>query len=422
LLSPLIPIVTTNAQLVFRNNFNTEANPIDGTLAYDGGFLEIKIGTNAFVDILDAGGNFVSGGYTRTISTETNTDNPFGGQGVWGGNSGGFITTSVKLPANAAGQSIQLRWRFALDSGNFYGGFGWWVDDISIKDGGTCCVSSADLAVAGSVSPEPVAPGQALTYTVAVTNLGPGSAYGVTVTNLLPDGIIFSSGSPGCLYTNGTVLCDASTLAGNDTTNYSFQVIPTTGEAVTNVAVVGSFTWDPDVSNNQVVSSASVITNQPPLVYLQPTNALAGIGTAATLRAVAFGAAPLVYQWFFNGAPIAGETSSALALRDLRVEQSGGYSVLVTNWNGSATSSVAQVTVVSVPTIQFAGLTTNGTGPSITFSASAGLTYTLEYKEALTDPVWIPVAAPATGINGSLLLQDTNGVVAPSRFYRISAH
>jgi uncharacterized repeat protein (TIGR01451 family) len=421
LLSPLIPIVTTNAQLTFRNNFNTEADPIDGTAAYDGGFLEIQIGTNDFIDILNAGGSFVSGGYTRTISTATNTDNPFGGRGVWGGNSGGFILTIVNLPTNAAGQTIQLRWRFALDNGNFYGGFGWYLDDISIKDGGTCCVSSADLAVAGSVSPEPVALGQPLTYTVALTNLGPGSAYGVTVTNILPAGVIFSSGSPGCLYTNGTVLCNASTLAGNDTTNYSFQVIPTTGEAITNVAVVGSFTWDPDVSNNQVISSSSVITNQPPLVYLQPTNALAGIGTATTLQAVAFGVAPLVYQWLFNGTPITGETSSALALRDLRVDQSGGYSVLVTNWNGAATSSVAQVTVVTVPTIQLAGLATNGTGPAITFSASTGLTYALEYKDSLTDPVWIPVAPPATGI-GILLLQDTNALIAPSRFYRISAH
>jgi hypothetical protein len=165
-----------------------------------------------------------------------------------------------------------------------------------------------------------------------------------------------------------------------------------------------------------------VITNQPPLVYLQPTNALAGIGTATTLQAVAFGIAPLVYQWLFNGTPITGETSSALALRDLRVDQSGGYSVLVTNWNGASTSSVAQVTVVTVPTIQLARLATNASGPSISFSSSTGLTYALEYKDSLTDPVWIPVAPPATGINGILLLQDTNALIAPSRFYRISAH
>jgi uncharacterized repeat protein (TIGR01451 family) len=421
LISPPIPIANTNAQLIFRNNFNTEVDPIDGTLAYDGGFLEIQIGTNAFVDILDAGGSFVSGGYTRTISTETNTDNPFGGHQVWAGNSGGFSTSVVNLPAGAAGQTIQLRWRFALDSGNFYGGWGWYLDDISLKDGGTCCLSSADLALAGSVSPDPVAPGQPLTYVVAVTNLGPGAAYGVTVTNLLPDGLIFASVSPGCTYTNNAVLCDAGTLAMNDATNYTFAVVPTTGTPVTNTAVIGSFTWDPDVSNNLAIASSSILSNQPPLVYVQPTNTLARSGGTALLKAIAFSVEPLAYQWLFNGAPITGENANALSLINLRPEQSGGYSVTVTNSNGTATSSVVQLTVVTTPTIQVAGFATNGTNPLLSFSTVSGLTYTLEYKDSLTDPVWIPIPPPVAGSGDSLSLQDTNAVVPPSRFYRVTA-
>jgi uncharacterized repeat protein (TIGR01451 family) len=421
LLSPLVPIVTTNAQLTFRNNFNTEADPIDGTLAYDGGLLEIQIGTNDFADILDAGGTFASGGYSRTISTETNTDNPFKGRKVWGGNSGGFITTVVNLPASAAGQTIQLRWRFALDSGNFYGGMGWYIDDVAIKDGGTCCTSSADLALASSVEPNPVALGQPLTFTVAITNLGPGSAYGATVTNLLPVGLVFSWGSPGCTYTNAAVLCDAGTLAFNGATNFTFEVIPTTSDPVTNAAVVGAFTWDPDVTNNQAISFSSVITNQPPVVYVQPTNTLAGIGGAAILQAVAYGVAPLSYQWLFNGSPIAGETTSALALMDLQPEQSGPYSVIVTNSNGATTSAVVQLSVVTIPALQLGAFGTNGIAPSINFSSVTGLTYSLEFKGSLTDPAWIPIPPPVPGTGGMLSLLDTNATAAPSRFYRVTA-
>jgi uncharacterized repeat protein (TIGR01451 family) len=421
LISPVTSIVTSNAQLAFRNNFNTEVDPMDGTSAYDGAFLEIQIGTNDFADILDAGGSFVSGGYTRTISTTTNTDNPFAGHRVWGGNSGGFIATIVNLPTNAAGQNIQLRWRFALDSGNYYGGFGWYLDDIAIKDGGTCCLSSADLAIVESVSPDPVAPGQPLTYMVAVTNLGSGSAYGVTVTNLLPAAVTFWSGSPGCYYTNGAVLCDAGTLALNDMTNYTFAVIPTGGAPVTNTAVVGSFTWDPDITNNQVVLWSSVITNQPPVVYVEPTNTVAGTGGTATLKAIAFGVGPLAYQWLFNGAPITGETASALALQNLRLEQSGTYSVQVTNWNGATTSQVVQLTVVTAPNIQFGSLGTNADTPAITFSSEAGLSYTLEYKNALSDPAWTPIAPSAAGTGGLLSLMDTNAAGVASRFYRVTA-
>ncbi len=42
-----------------------EADTAHATNGYDGGVLEIKIGTNAFTDIIAAGGSFVSNGYNR---------------------------------------------------------------------------------------------------------------------------------------------------------------------------------------------------------------------------------------------------------------------------------------------------------------------------------------------------------------------
>ena len=60
--SPSIPIVTTAAQLVFRNNYYLENT-------FDGGVLEIKIGGGAFQDILTAGGRLVVGRYSGTIQT-----------------------------------------------------------------------------------------------------------------------------------------------------------------------------------------------------------------------------------------------------------------------------------------------------------------------------------------------------------------
>jgi len=47
----------------------------------------------------------------------------------------------ANLPAAAAGENIQLKWRLATDSGNAYGSVGWWIDSISITDGGSymCC-------------------------------------------------------------------------------------------------------------------------------------------------------------------------------------------------------------------------------------------------------------------------------------------
>jgi photosystem II stability/assembly factor-like uncharacterized protein len=129
LTSPSFIINTATAQLTFRHNYNSENT-------YDGGVLEISINGGAFTDILTAGGSFGANGYSQTISSSYG--NPLAGRQAWSGNSAGFITTTVNLPAGAAGQSVQLRWRFGSDSS--VNVTGWYVDSISVKDGYVCCV------------------------------------------------------------------------------------------------------------------------------------------------------------------------------------------------------------------------------------------------------------------------------------------
>jgi hypothetical protein len=120
ILSPLLYSTSANAQLTFRHYYITEST-------YDGGVLEIAIANGAFADILTAGGSFGGGGYNGTISSDYG--NPLAGRSAWTGNSGGFVTTVVNLPAAAGGQFIQFRWRLGSDDSN--AGTGWYVDTIS---------------------------------------------------------------------------------------------------------------------------------------------------------------------------------------------------------------------------------------------------------------------------------------------------
>ena len=69
LVSPPIILPLGSSQLFFRNNYDFEYQVAQPTNGYDGGVLEIKIGTNAFTDILTAGGSFVSNGYPATINS-----------------------------------------------------------------------------------------------------------------------------------------------------------------------------------------------------------------------------------------------------------------------------------------------------------------------------------------------------------------
>jgi hypothetical protein len=133
LISPAIPLPSGAAQLVFRNSYNLESG-------YDGGVLEIKIGDGAFLDILDAGGSFSSGGYNATLKASAN---PLAGRAAWSGNSSGFITTTLNLPPAASGQTIQLQWRCATDQG--MGGAGWRIDSVQINSY-WCCPSPPPVA------------------------------------------------------------------------------------------------------------------------------------------------------------------------------------------------------------------------------------------------------------------------------------
>ena len=102
-------------QLTFRHNFNFEASDTNPTLGFDGGVLELSTdGGNTFQDILAAGGSFFMGGYNRTISTDRGS--PIAGRQAWSGNSEGFITTVVNLPA------IPDRLQAALADGQRYHG------------------------------------------------------------------------------------------------------------------------------------------------------------------------------------------------------------------------------------------------------------------------------------------------------------
>ncbi len=139
--SPAVPIQSANARLSFRNNYNTESG-------FDGGVLEISLGGGPFVDILAAGGSFASGGYNRTLST--GFSNPLPGRQAWSGNSNGYTSTIVLLPAAAAGQQTRLRWRMGTDSS--VSGIGWRVDTVQLSDGFLCAANQPPAVNASPAS------------------------------------------------------------------------------------------------------------------------------------------------------------------------------------------------------------------------------------------------------------------------------
>jgi hypothetical protein len=140
LVTSSIAVPAGGGQLTFKNLYNMEAA---GGNLYDGMVLEISIGGGTFADIIAAGGSFVAGGYTGTISSSFGS--PIAGRMAWSGLSGGttaaptYITSTVNLPAAAAGQSIRLKWRAATDNSiAAAGAAGVRIDSISLTSGLAC--------------------------------------------------------------------------------------------------------------------------------------------------------------------------------------------------------------------------------------------------------------------------------------------
>lgn len=93
-------------------------------------------------------------------------------------------------------------------------------------------------------------------------------------------------------------------------------------------------------------SLATVKVVAPPVIIEQPQDVVGQtMGNAIVLTVTAIGTEPLHYQWFKDGYPISFATSSRFSIRRPMENDSGRYSVTVSNEAGTVTSRTAVVTV-----------------------------------------------------------------------------
>ncbi|HEX9387527.1 MAG TPA: hypothetical protein VF918_14480 [Anaerolineales bacterium] len=121
----------------------------------------------------------------------------------------------------------------------------------------------ADLSVAKFDSPDPVAKGATLTYSVVVTNNGPGAAITVQLTDSLPANVRFVSvmvpdGS--CTEVDGFITCERFSLAVGASWTVTIVVTPKKAGVITNTVQVSSLSPDPNQANNMDTEETTVIS------------------------------------------------------------------------------------------------------------------------------------------------------------------
>lgn len=93
-------------------------------------------------------------------------------------------------------------------------------------------------------------------------------------------------------------------------------------------------------------------------ISAQPTSITNMAGSNVSFSVTAFSSSPMSYQWFFNGAPIAGATNATLNLTNVQPVNAGGYLVQVTDFEAVCQSDTAQLVVVPWPFLPFPSGTT----------------------------------------------------------------
>jgi uncharacterized repeat protein (TIGR01451 family) len=121
----------------------------------------------------------------------------------------------------------------------------------------------ADLTIAKTATPNPVNPGETLTFTLHVTNTGPYTATDAVVTDTLPASL---TGHPvaeaewaACSAPGSQVTCTlADALAPNGTASFQITTTAPLSGLIENHAVVTSERVDPDEANNAIRRYAAV--------------------------------------------------------------------------------------------------------------------------------------------------------------------
>ena len=166
----------------------------------------------------------------------------------------------------------------------------------------------ADLVLSMVGAPNPLYNGNNVTYTITVTNAGPATAPGVTVTNTLPPSVIFVSASPAGYVVSGGVVAFTnlgSVVVGGQTVA-TIVVKTTTGGTITNTAFTASLVTDPFKANNSATVKTVVdllqlaaVRNGAGLVISWATNTPGYVLESATNLAP-----PVVWTTVVSPAPV----------------------------------------------------------------------------------------------------------------------
>jgi hypothetical protein len=137
---------------------------------YDGGLLEISTDGGASWSPVETG--LLTDGYDGPVAS--GYGNPLAGRNAWCGDPDDWTHSVVEL-SGYAGESVQLRFRLGSDNRGVVNREGWYLDDVEVQ---SCVLEEVAVSWSGD-SQESGAPGEVVTHTLELNNLGQSESYGL---------------------------------------------------------------------------------------------------------------------------------------------------------------------------------------------------------------------------------------------------
>jgi len=182
--------------------------------------------------------------------------------------------------------------------------------------------------------------------------------------------------------------------------------------------------WYFNSSTHRVENVPLAVVCQPSITQQPVANTTVAGGGNVNLSVTAMGLNPLYYQWTLSGTNLPAQTNYFLSLNNLQNSQQGNYQVIVSNPYGAVTSTVAQVTVLTAPTVVQQPLGTNVLAGqpfslSVTATGTAPLTYQWTFENvslagATNATLIIPNAQTANEGIYRVVVQNTAGAATSS--------
>jgi uncharacterized repeat protein (TIGR01451 family) len=313
-----VPVATSTADVSIAKAADIAAPQIGGVVHYDltASNLGPATSTNvAATDLLPTGLTFVSA--TSSVGTYDSTT------GVWTvGTLTPDATATLEIAAtvnasSTVGETITNSATISEDAGI--------VDANSANNTASASVTiasstpvttSADLAVAKTVDNAAPQAGATVNFMVTATDLGPDSATGVAVNDLVPSGLTFVSATPSSgTYDSATGVWTVGTLSSGATSTLSIAAMvnasDTVGQTITNTATASEAATivDSTSTNNTASASVTVASNTPVI-------AVAGLEVTKTIDNAAPQAGATV-NYTVTASAMGPATSTGVVVNDL---------------------------------------------------------------------------------------------------------